>query len=225
MAEPTYVEGTETTSHTGFTKPSVVTNDWMVIFASGDDDASLAFSVTGWTTVYAPTATRRIGCFIRKVDGSEGAGPYTVTNGNGMFWFGGSIGVLSGADGTTPNTDSGTATGTGTSGPTGTVVDFAHGDCIGFYQLVTDGGATSGNPSAAAGGSVAQQYSLDGGDSELWLETGTATTPTGAQYTHAWSGSRGWICGFVVFQATASAVVRPPWRVPQSHAVMRAAHY
>lgn len=221
----TYVEGTEYSfgvAAASYAKPSVVTGDYLIIFIDRRAEPSGSPTPTppsGWATAYVVPwfAYTVLGCFYRKVDGTEGAGPYVVGGTCDYAQFG-SIGTISGADGTTFLHDSDASQGTGTSATTGAVIDGADANGLTLFQVATDGGATTGDPTAQFSGTVSQLFSLDSGDSELWLEQGWTAGATGRTYSISWSGSLTFlygcitIKGFTVVPPATPVYVYPSWR-------------
>jgi len=211
-----YAGGTEATTGS-YTKPAVATGNYMAIFHTrySNNTAHDPTAPSGWSEAYNYEWDLGGGtviwhaCFYRLVDGSEGAGPFVV-GGTTIWGQVGEIGVISGDFGTPVVDDIGNASGSGASASTGAVVDMSASGGIVFFQLATGGAATAGNPSAVFGGTVAQQYSLDSNQAELWSESG-GTTNTGRTVSVALSPSSDWVAAFVVFKAAsgggASAVL------------------
>ena len=199
MANPTFVLGSTSSNSNSFTKPgSTVNGDWLqIIYHWFNSTTGTPSAPSGWSTVFndsAPEGVANLGtaCFIRKVDGTEGAGPYVVTRPSGsVFWDGGGIHKISGADGTTPTDDTGTNQGLSSPATSGAAIDTPAGSEDILFWAGTSGGSTFATPSG-----MASAWNLDGGDSRAYTET-LSSTLTGATRSSALTGGNGdWSVGW-----------------------------
>lgn len=210
MASPTFAWQSSNNPGTSYTKPTVSTGDYMVIVHFGfNTTVATPTAPSGWSTAINHTRQRAVGddfweaIFYRLVDGSEGAGPYAVTDpgGGSVWWSGGGMFVVTGAPSSSVSDDTGTNAGNSGAPSTGANIDASVADDLAIVSMCTD------EPAAHPLGSItaldtSTTKELDMGNTCVYYERLSATH-AGATYSTTFAGSDHWVAGFLLMKAAA----------------------
>jgi hypothetical protein len=208
VANPTFTLGSTSNNSNSFTKPgSTVNGDWLqIIYHWFNSNTTTPSAPSGWTQVFndnAPEGAAFLGtaCFVRKVDGTEGAGPYVVTRpGGSVFWDGGGIHKISGADGTTPTDDAGNTEGLSSPATSGANIDTPAGSEDVLFWAGTSGGSTFATPSG-----MTSAWNLDGGDARCFTEILAAPLSGATRSSALTGGNADWSVGWHAVKPPAGA--------------------
>lgn len=221
MAAPTNPSGSTLTSGNSHTKPSGLANGDVVLIRHHwfNSSSSPATAPSGFSSAfpaveldYGGGGYLGLGVFYKVITNAAGEpSSYTVGSAGGsVFWQGGRIDRISGADTTSPIDDAGSNSGNSGTQSTGANITTSQADALLFLACVSNG-ANAGNPSG-----MAQQYEIDGGDAEGWSETLSAQL-TNATRSSSLSFSTSWVSGFVAFKPAGGGSGGAPIPVFMNH--------
>lgn len=186
-----------------FTKPAgLADGDILYIRYTAFQNNTTLPTLTGFTRVAEGAMTHAagdclVGAIFRKVITSAAGEPanYTVTRGGTVFYDGGRIDAVQDGDTSTPEDDSGNATGTSTTPSTGANITTTVNGALILIASTTYGQ----NCSDPAG--MTQDYEIDGGDTEGWHQSLTGSTVTGSTRSSTIGASVEWVYLFVAVKA------------------------